>query len=91
MNLIRVDDFSLVDIIDPKSKRIKLLLSTVINFLKHRENELNNFKEYIDKNVSRRGGLIEYYRELGNNVEKLAPALWITNLNEVSKSVGLDI
>ena len=51
MDLLEIEDFSLVDIIDPQPKRIKYLLSIIISYIQLKDREEENNREKILKNV----------------------------------------
>jgi len=51
MDILNIQDFSLLDIIDPQSKRIKFILSVVISYMRLKDQEEDNYRGLMIKNV----------------------------------------
>jgi kinetochore protein Nuf2 len=54
---IGMDDFSLVDLIKPDPKRLRVILSSIINFAKFREDRLAIFEICTRKGVRKKYSL----------------------------------
>jgi len=51
MDILNIQDFSLLDIIDPQSKRIKFILSVVISYMRLKDQEEETYRGLMRNNV----------------------------------------